>query len=113
MHVNAFFDLPCRRFVPVTLYKNTKIANAELNREEAICSACEDGPPRGKEMTKEEVTINFQHPLPSELTEKQKEQFLPLVSAYGDVIAQSPNYLGCTEVLHHHVDTKDATPIRP
>jgi len=95
--------------LPATLYKNTKIANAELIREEAICSVCEDRPPRDKEMTKEEVTINLQHPLPSELTEKQKEQFLALMSEYDGVIAQGP---GRTKVLQHHIDTKDATPIR-
>ena len=34
------------------------------------------------------------------------------MSEYSDVIAQSPDDLGRTEVLQHHIDTKDAIPIR-
>ena len=98
--------------LPVTLHKYTKIANAELIREEAICSACEKEIPRNEELAMEELTINLQNPLPSNVTETQKEQFLALMSQYSDVIAQGPNDLGRTGVLQHHIDTKDATPIR-
>ena len=98
--------------LPVTLHKNTKIANAELIREEAICSAREKELPRNKELAMEELTINLQNPLPSDVTETQKEQFLALMSQYSDVIVQGPNDLGRTGVLQHHIDTKNATPIR-
>ena len=80
--------------LPVTLHKNTKIANAELIREEAICSACEKELPRNEELAMEELTINLHNPLPSDVTETQKEQFLALMSQYSDVIAQGPNDLG-------------------
>jgi len=33
------------------------------------------------------------------------------MSEYSDVIAQGPDDLGRTEVLKHHIDTKDAIPI--
>jgi len=64
-----------------------------------------------KAMTNEVVFIDLQHPLPSNLTDKQKEQFFALMSEYSDIIAQGPNDLGRTEVLQHHIDTKDAIPI--
>jgi len=98
--------------LPVTLHKTTKIAHAEIIREEAICSACEQGTERDKTMTKEVVSINLQHPLPSNLTDKQKEQFFALMSEHSDVIAQGLNDLGYIEVLQHHIDTKDVIPIR-
>ena len=95
--------------LPVTLHKNTKIAHAKIIREGAICSASEQGTERDKTMTKE---VDLQHPLLSNLTDKQKEQFFALTSEYSDVIAQGPNDLGRTEVLQHHIDTKDAIPIQ-
>jgi len=81
----------------VTLHKNTKVANAELIREEAICSTCEKEEPSEKEMSEEGLTINLQ-PLPSDITETQKEQFLALMSQYSDVIAKDPNDLGRTDI---------------
>lgn len=93
----------------MTLHKNTKIANAEIIREEAICGASVQKPERDKTLTE---SIDLQHPLPSNLTNKQKEQFFALMSEYSDVIAQGPDDLGRTEVLQHHIDTKDAIPIR-
>ena len=61
---------------------------------------------------KEILSIDLQYPLPSNLTDKQRKQFFALMSEYSDVIAQGPDDLGCTKVLQHHIDTKDATLIR-
>ena len=97
--------------LPVTLHKNTKVAIAEIIREEAICTASEQGS-GVKTTNRETLSIDLQHPLPSDLTDKQKEQFFALMSEYSDVIAQGPDDLGHTKVLQHHIDTKDATPIR-
>ena len=97
--------------LPVTLHKNTKVANAEIIREEAICTASEQG--SGVKMTnKETLSIDLQHPLPSDLTDKQKEQFFALMSEYSDVIAYGQDDLGRAKVSQHHIDTKDATPIQ-
>ena len=65
--------------LPVTLHKNTKIANVKLIREEATCSACEKELPRNEELAMEELTINLQNPLPGDVTETQKEQFLAIL----------------------------------
>ena len=78
--------------LPVTLHKNKKVANAELIREEAICSTGEKEEPSKKEMSEEGLIINLQT-LPSDITETQKEQFLALMSEYSDVISMSPNDL--------------------
>ena len=56
--------------------------------------------------------VLLQHPLPDELTESQRKQFLSLLSHYSDVIARDPDDLGRTRVLQHCIDTKDASPIR-
>ena len=61
---------------------------------------------------KETLPIDLQHPLPSDLTDKQKEHFFALMSEYSDAITQGPDDLGHTTVLQHHIDIKDATLIR-
>ena len=50
----------------------------------------------------------FTTPSTSNLTDKQKEQFFALMLEYSGIIAKSPDDLGCTEVLQHHINTKDA-----
>ena len=90
---------------PVTVHKNTKIATAELITDEAICIAHESEPP----ITESDV---FLHPLPPHITESQKEQFLALMSHYSCVIADSPDDLGRTDVMQHHIDTNGASPTR-
>ena len=52
------------------------------------------------------------HPLPHDITESQKEQFLALMSHYSCVIAKSSDDLGRTQVMQHHSDTDGAPPIR-
>ena len=52
------------------------------------------------------------HPLPHNITESQKEQFLALMSHYSYLIAKSFNDLGHTHVMQHHNDTGGAAPIR-
>ena len=56
--------------------------------------------------------VLLQHPLPDDLTESQRKQFLSILSHYVDVIARDPDDLGCTRVLQHCIDTKDTSPIR-
>ena len=65
--------------LPVTLHKITKIASAELIREEAICSVYEKELPQNTALTNGELVIILQSPLPSEITDVQKEQFSPII----------------------------------
>jgi len=91
----------------VTLHKNTKLANAKLIREEAISAISQQD-------TQRAVTeIILQSPLPNDITDIRKEQFLSLMANYSDVIAQSPNDLGCTSFtasqiqrMHHLSDNR-------
>ena len=71
--------------VPVTLYNNTKIATAELISDEAICSTSES-----EQLTTDLELDILLHPLPHDITESQKEQFLALMSHYSCVIAKIP-----------------------
>ena len=89
---------------PVTVYKNTKIATAELITDKAVCSTCEGEQPSADH----DVQL---HPIPHDITKSQKEQFLALMSHYSCVIAKSPNDLGHTQVMKHHIDTNGAAPI--
>ena len=56
----------------MTLHKNAKVAIAEIIRKEAICTASEQES-GVKTTNKETLSIDLQHPLPSDLTDKQKE----------------------------------------
>ena len=89
--------------VPVTLYKNTKIATAELISNEAICSTSES-----EKSTTDLELDTLLHPLPHDITESQKVQFLALMSHYSCVIAKNSNDLGHTQVIQHHIDTDGA-----
>ena len=91
--------------LPVTLHKNTKVAEAELNEDEAVCVVNHED----LQSSSAPVTdILLQNPLPNDITNLQKEQFLSLIASYSDVIAQSSDDLGRTQVLQHHIDTKGA-----
>ena len=50
--------------------------------------------------------------LPDDITPTQKEQLLAILSYYVEAIATSPEDLGHTTVMQHHIDTGDAKPIR-
>ena len=93
--------------VPVTLCKNTKIVTVELISDEAICSTSESE----QSTTDLELDILL-HPLPHDITETQKEQFLALMSHYSCVIAKNSNDLGHTQVMQHHIDPNGVAPIR-
>lgn len=66
--------------LPVTVYKYTKVATAKLITDEVVCSTCE------REQPSTELDMLL-HPLPHDITESQKEQFLALMSHYSCVIA--------------------------
>ena len=52
------------------------------------------------------------HPLPDDITQAQEDEFPALLSHYSDIMADSPNKLGRTGVLQHHIATGSAAPIR-
>ena len=52
------------------------------------------------------------HTLPNDITQAQEDKFLALLSHYSDIMADSPNKLGRTGVLQHHIDTGTAAPVR-
>lgn len=77
------------------------MATAELITDEAVCSTCE----REQPSPDHDVLL---HPIPHDITESQKEQFLALMSCYSCKIAKSPNDLGHSQVMKHHIYTNGA-----
>ena len=53
----------------------------------------------------------MQLPLPTGLTELQKEKFLALLCHYADVMAVVSDDLGCTNILTRRIETNQARPI--
>ena len=82
------------------LFRKKPFVLLDLNRDQ------------GLKWQKKTLSIDLQHPLCSDLTDKQKEQFFALMSEYSDVIAYGQDDLGRAKVSQHHIDTKDATPIQ-
>ena len=94
---------------PTTLYKNSKIATAEHINDLEVCTTRENG------STSDDTELNdllLTHPLPDDITDAQKQQFLALCSLYSDVIASNDENLGRTSVLQHHINTGTSTPVR-
>ena len=96
----------------ITLYSNSKVGIAEQINVFTICSAVE-----GEELTSTEgiphkCELLLAQPLPEDITEAQKEQFMALFSHYSDVIAGNPEDLGLTSVLQHHINTGTSPQIR-
>ena len=96
--------------IPVTLYKNMKLATAEPINDVSICEAT-DGH-SSQQSPRKENHITLSHPLPETITMEQKEKFLALMSHYTDIMADSSDKLGRTGVLQHRIDTGSAMPIR-
>ena len=94
---------------PTTLYKNSKIATTKHINEHTICTAREDGTPLTDDVHNDLLTA---HPLPDDITEAQRKQFLALCSLYSDVINGSDKDLGRTNVLQHCINTGTSPPIR-
>ena len=85
---------PAHQFRSITSHciQHTKIATAELIMEEAVCSTCEE-----EQLPSTDHGVLL-HPIPHDITESQKEQFLAMLSHYSCVIAQGPNDLGHNQV---------------
>ena len=95
---------------PVKLYKNMKIANAEPVEEHSICESS-NGKSDQEVKSDEPFQMTLTKLLPDDVTPDQKEKFLALMAHYSDILADSPNKLGLTGILHHSIDTGSATPI--
>ena len=96
---------------PTTLYRNSKVAIAEQIIESTIYGTVE-----GEEWVATGVhhkpELLLAQPLPDDITETEKAQFIALLSYYSDVIAVDPEDLGRTTILQHHINTGISPPIR-
>ena len=97
--------------LPVTLYEGMKVATAEIIEETHINNVNEVDTQCGQAATRQRDVI-LQAPLPSRLTDHQREKFLALLSHYEDILVKFPEDLGRTDVLSHHIETGDTKPIR-
>ena len=77
--------------IPVTLYKNMKLATAEPINDASISEATNGH--SSQQSPREENHITLSHPLPETITMEQKEKLLALMSHYTDIMADSPNKL--------------------
>ena len=66
---------------PVTLYKNSTLAKAELINQEAICSTLEENEDI---LTMERPDKELPLSIPEDISETQKNQFLALFSQYSE-----------------------------
>ena len=95
---------------PVTLYKGTKLANAEtvndgnINVVATVNNLDSTSVPQ--------ILIDNINQLPDDVSQAEQEKFHALLSLYSDVIATNPEDLGHTQMLSHHINTGDAQPIR-
>ena len=97
---------------PTTLYKNSRIATAEQINESIICQAVEGEEQTFTEGIHENHELVLKQPLPDDITETQREQFIALLSYYSEVLAVDSKDLGRTSVLQHHINTGVSSPIR-
>ena len=94
---------------PVTLYKNSTLAKAELIDQEAICSKLEENEDI---LTMKKPDKELPLYLPEDISETQKNQFLAILSQYSEIISSTLEDLGHTTIMQHHIDTGNSPPIR-
>ena len=94
---------------PTTLYRNSKIAIAEQINESTICSTVKGEEWVATEGIHHKPELLLAQPLPKDITETEKAQF---IAYYSDVIAVDPEDLGRTTILQHHIHTGTSPPIR-
>ena len=97
--------------IPETLYRGTKLANAETVEERNVNVVGNVDATTSSNTSVPVYTDNINQ-LPDDVSQTQQDKLLALLSLYSDVIASGPNDLGHTQVLSHHIDTGDAPPIR-
>ena len=97
---------------PATLYRKSRIAIAELINDSNICTTTrsEDCTPSQGPLHNNELPLA--HPLPDDITNTEKDQFIALFSHYTDVVATNPEELGRTSILQHNINTGTSPPIR-
>ena len=94
---------------PTTLYRNSKIAIAEQINESTICGTVKGEEWVATEGIHHKPELLLAQPLPKDITETEKAQF---IAYYSDVIAVDPEDLGRTTILQHHIHTGTSPPIR-
>ena len=93
---------------PVTLYKNSTLAKAELIDQGAICSTLEENEDI---LTMKKPDKELPLSLPEDISETQKNQFIALLSQNSKIISSTSEDLGHTTVMQHHIDTGNSPPI--
>ena len=96
--------------IPVKVYQGSTVAQAELLDESTINVVSENSmdQPSPHQPVSQGIP---QEMIPEDITDQEKEKLLALLELYTDVIG-GDNDLGCTKVLHHNIDTGNASPIR-
>ena len=99
---------------PVTIYKGSKVAQAECVDEANINIVSENTEDETISAVDRNSNLcnNLEEMLPEDINEDQKEKTLALLELYADVIASGDNGLGRTDILRHSIDTGNASPIR-
>lgn len=97
---------------PVTLYRETNLGSfQELAPDVATISleSNPSSPPTPTPFRSQEVPINWGD---SPLSADQRSQLRSLLNEYRDVFALTPEELGRTGIVKHHIDTGNEPPIR-
>ena len=92
---------------PVTLHEDSRVALAEGLNETAICNTTVSDQVKSGDVH----DIELAEPLPDDITNAEREQFLAFLSYYSDVVAANSDDLGRTNVLQHHINTGVSPPI--
>ena len=82
---------------PVTLHKDSRVALAEGLNETAICNTTLSDQVKSGNVH----DIELAEPLPDDITNAEREQFLAFLSYYSDVVAANSHDLERTNVLQH------------
>ena len=88
--------------IPVTLHKNSRVAIAEHINETAICNTTISDQTQSENVHE----IELAEPLPSDISDAERSQFLAFLSYYSDVVAANSDELGRTNILQHHINTE-------
>jgi len=95
---------------PITLYKGASLGTfSEASGDPDFCPVGDSSPMQPPRQEQDEVPVDLQS---SSLTQEQQERLKALLNEYRDIFAVTPEELGRTNLVQHHIDTGDHRPLR-
>ena len=95
---------------PITLYKGASLGTfSEADGNPNVYPVGDSGPVQPPPQKTDQVPVDLRN---SALNPEQQDSLRALLNEYRDIFAVTPEELGRTNLVHHHIDTGNHPPLR-